>query len=36
MNFELTEEQKIIQDTAAKFAKRELVSCGCRAGSDQE
>lgn len=24
MNFELTEEQKIIQDTAAKFAKREL------------
>ncbi|MGA7877811.1 MAG: acyl-CoA dehydrogenase family protein [Desulfoferrobacter sp.] len=24
MNFELTEEQRIIQDTAAKFAKREL------------
>ncbi|MDO9515438.1 MAG: acyl-CoA dehydrogenase family protein [Syntrophales bacterium] len=24
MNFDLTEEQKIIQDTAAKFAKREL------------
>jgi butyryl-CoA dehydrogenase len=24
MNFELTEEQKIIQDTAAKFARREL------------
>lgn len=24
MNFELTQEQKIIQDTAAKFAKREL------------
>src|SRR5208283_2920887 len=24
MNFELTEEQKIIQDTAEKFAKREL------------
>jgi len=24
MDFELTEEQKIIQDTAAKFAKREL------------
>lgn len=24
MNFELTEEQKIIKDTAAKFAKREL------------
>ena len=33
MNFELTEEQKIIQDMAAKFAKRELEPVAANANS---
>jgi alkylation response protein AidB-like acyl-CoA dehydrogenase len=33
MNFELSEEQKLIQDTAREFAKAELEPVAARVGS---